>query len=461
MTESAEGFSPRPETPRNIEVKLPEARIFDLLAAFGNGENKALELIVMREGYSYSDSAIYNETMDHQAKNKRWDMNRSLPFAHCERSLSPIGLVTKEALRSDDTAWGYQITRYGIETGIPFAGALLKWSYEHPDHSLYKMFGSTTSTSVKDEQALDKKRSPETRYRIFWEIATSPSNKIRLTDIVNETSEERSLIGAHLRSINKNNVVTYNYIDKGRQISFYKRAEKVPDKDPEPYQRRNTLSTRVWDLLSHPTENKTSEYLSTEEIINSLINRYPEYEDLQRESFSRNTSSILSTLEKQGYAQREKFSHFSRSELTLTEGQREAVVSLVTVIDKFMSGDREAIDKGRRFAQRASSDPSLYSDLMLKAKVSSPFANATNREDTAGWLIYILQEHPNSTAKQIQQFLESDYDKRLNTHPIRNHLSRLINEEKIVAEKTKSGNTYRVAASEDLNNTAQSDPLQN
>lgn len=152
-----EVFRPRlQEISRGTEGVLPEAKIFDLLSSVGNGEHHAQNLIVMRKRVVYSEYAFYKEVVSHQEKDRRWRMNMRTPFKHCD-TLSRIGLVAKEALYPDGSTWGYQITPYGLRTGVPFAGLLLKWSYEHPEHSLYKMFGSTQSTSIKDQQTLEKK----------------------------------------------------------------------------------------------------------------------------------------------------------------------------------------------------------------------------------------------------------------------------------------------------------------
>jgi hypothetical protein len=239
MTEVAEGFRPgQPEIPRNTEGKLPEAKIFDLLSSVGNAENKALELIVMREGVIYSSSAQDREMINRQGNNPGWRMGWAVPFGHCRQSLAPIGLV-RETLSADGREWGYEITQYGLRTGVPFAGGLLKWSYEHPDHSLYKMFGPTNSASIKDEQTLGKKRAQETRYKIFWEMATNSSNRIRLIDVANNTNERPDLIDNHLESLNKNGFISYHATEKGKSYSYFKRAETVPDKDPEPRDKKH------------------------------------------------------------------------------------------------------------------------------------------------------------------------------------------------------------------------------
>ena len=436
----------RQETQRQTEGELPESKIFDLLSSVGNAEHKALELIVMKKGIIYSEGDLWREVMSYQPKDRGWRMNSSLPFEHCRKSLSPIGLVTKEALSYDGTAWGYQITEFGIHTGIPFAGLLLKWSYEHPNSSLYKMFASTASPAVKDEQTLEKKRAQETRYKIFWEVVTNPRNRIRLQDIANDTNEEEGIISRHLNRLSNNGVISYEAHTSGKPFSYFRRKEIVPDQQPKQYGDSKTLSAQVYDFL-------TREYLSIEETVNLLIEKYPRYESLDRSAFGKSVTHILSDLVKQGYLERKKFSHDFHSELNLSEEQREAILSLVTLIDKFKNGDSKTIEEGRRFAQKVSSDPNLFSELILKAKEASPHANRTNWEETFSMLLTILQGYPNSTTNQIMQILKKDYGKRLTSDGLRCNLSRLVNENLIISKKTKSGNVYMVVEDSKLPQT--------
>ena len=446
MTEATEGFRPnQPEMPRNTEGELPEARIFDLLSSVGNAENKALELIAMREGGIYSKFYFYQEVMSHQTESTGWRMNAAVPFRHCEASLSPIGLVTREALSPDGTAWGYEITRYGIETGIPFAGLLLKWSYEHPKHSLYKMFGATTSTSMKDEQTLEKKRAQETRYKIFWEIGTNPNNRIKPQYIADEINENSSLVGTHLSSFSKNGIVSYERSEKGKSYSYFRIKEGVSDKDPKHDLHNKKLSTEIYNFITLSFKQRPSEYLSVEEIVDHLVEAYPEYEGIGRKWLSSRTAATLSDLERQGYVERKKFGYGFHSELALSDEQRVAIVSLVTLIDNFKNGDRQTIEEGKRFAQKVLNDSQLFSELMLKAKEASPNANQTNIEVTHSFLIKILHDHPNSTTNQIQQLLEQDYDKKLGWKKIHSYLLKLAEDGNIISQKTKAGNVYRVA----------------
>ena len=434
---------PKQEIPGQTEVESPEYKIFDLLSSVGNAENKALELIVMRKGVIYSKYAFYQEVMDHQGGGG-WRMNEGVPFYHCQQSFSPIGLVTKEALSSDGEAWGYQITEHGLKIGIPFAGLLLKWSNEHPEYSLYKMFGATASSAINDEQSLNKKRAQETRYKIFWEITTNPSNRIRLTDIVNQINENSGLTGQHLTSLSRNNIISYDVFEQGKPFSYFKLKESIPNQKPRAYSGQKTLSAKVFDLLIQLRQEKPDEFLSVEEIADSFIKIYPESSEYQK-PIALSMVSCLTDFERQGYVERKKFAHEFRSEITLSDEQREGIVSLVTLIDKFKNGESLAIEEGRKFAQKAANDPKLFSELMLKAKENSPHANATDREDTQAYFLTILHEHSNSTASQIRDLLEENYDKKIGRHRVMEILKDLVGKEKVVCEKTKSGNVYRPA----------------
>lgn len=200
---------------------------------------------------------------------------------------------------------------------------------------------------------------------------------------------------------------------------------------------------------------RSNKALSAEEITNELIQQHPEYKDLSNRALIRRISNILSSFERQEYVKREKYDRRFQSEITLSDQQREGIASLITYINRFKNGDGETIEEGRRFAQSVLNEPHLFSELMLKAKETSPSANRVGREEMNSVLLSILQEHPNSMIGQILQILDKDYDKRLTSSGVRKNLSRLVEEEMIVSEKTKSGNVYRVVEEESQTPSAQ------
>lgn len=268
---------------------------------------------------------------------------------------------------------------------------------------------------------------------------------MRLTDIADAINEDYRLTEDHLVSLSKNGIITYEGTPLGKSFSYFKLKETVSDKEPEPYGSNRTLSTRLYNFLTKHSIEAPNEYLSVEEIANALIQEYPEYKNLNKKRLSTKAVNTLTDFEKQGYTERERFRADYHTEIILSEQQREVIESLVTLLDSFKDGDRQTIEEGRRFAQRVLNNPNLFSELMLKAREASPNANRTSRENMSSTLISILQGHPNCTTNQIQQYLERDYDKKLSSESVRRNLSPLVKEGRVVLEKTKSGNIYRVA----------------
>lgn len=433
----------QPEIQMHTSGEIPKELIYGLLSSLGNGENKCEEIIIMgiNRQKVHSRMDLYREVMNHQDPNRRWEMGRDVPFGHCENSFAPISLVAKEVL-SDEGGWGYIITQYGIETGIPFAGGLLKWSYEHQNLSLFQMFGPTSSSSSRGEQPIDKKRSPETRYNLLFEIVTNPSNRKREVDLVHGIGEKSKLISHHLMSLEKNKIITYQAVGLGKPIAYYRIKDDAPlDKQPEPTRRIPTLSSHVFEILK---ENKGN-FLSTEQVYDLLIKKYPTYGEREKQSLAGHVNDVLNHLEKQKYTEREKFvgGQF-HSEITLSDEQREAITSLVEFLDKFQKGDIQTLREGREFAFMVANNPSVFSSLMLKAKEASPYANAINRETVETDILSILDENSNITTNMITQLLEQKLGKKISSHSVNTHLRRLAQNGTIMVEQTKAGNVYRI-----------------
>src|SRR3990167_4100505 len=184
------------ETPKPNE-KLTDEQMGNLLAAFGNNESKAATLLLMRSETIYTMYDIHKSFMSSQGENPGWGINYAVPFSYCQNSLAPIGLVAKETIDETQEAYGYVITDYGETMGKPLAGLLLDFSKRYSDNSLVDLFGGTASKysgggediENKDEH---KKRSPLTRYKIYYELATAtsfPMQTERLAEAVGEDSK--------------------------------------------------------------------------------------------------------------------------------------------------------------------------------------------------------------------------------------------------------------------------------
>lgn len=408
-------------------------RLFGLLAAVGNSEAKALTLVVMRDGQIFTRGDLGRAVMVRQAAGRRWAINRSLPFSYCRNSLSPIGLVTREAINPDFSTYGYQITDYGRTTGIPLAGALLKWSYDHPSFSLYWMFGQTNSKFPQTEEPADKKRAPKTRCKIFRQLLTNPADRIRTVDLAQRIGEKEGLVSGHLDSLFRNNVISYTTIERGQQFVFFRWNSQAPPEQPEPYKGYPTLSSRVYEVLrTHPDQD-----LSIGEILGQLRLASRIKETILRHEIS----VICSNLVRQGYVNRQKFGGSVQSEIVISPEQRVAVSSLIDLLDRFHDQNQRVIEEGRRFADTVLVSPELFSDLMLKAQQASPHANQWDIDETDTDIISLVQQFPNCTLGQIAQTLK---EHKLDKNTIMAYLHELVRKRKLAAEKTKRGMVYTV-----------------
>lgn len=433
-----EGIQAKPRGENLVkEQELPEGDLFRLLAAIGNNEAKCLTLIAMGNGHIFSEGDLYRTMLNHQGKQTGWRMGWRTPFTYCKDSLSPIGLVTKEAINPDLSVYGYQITEYGKQTGIPLAGLLLKWSLEHPDFSLYKMFASTGS-KVQRQEPEDKKRAPEIRYRLFWELVTNPNSSMRKADLTQGLREDPTTIHDHLDSLRNMNVISYESRERREPYSFYKFREDAPPEPPTPYRRMTTLTIKVYDLLK---ENPDQEF-SAEDLLTVLTQNFPEYKE---KSFVLSAIRHIATcFEHQGYVGRKKYRKSLQSEIILSPEQREVILSLVSFLDRFQRGDPQVLQQGKEFAERIAADPERFSVLMRKAKEVSSFANKVSREETYADMLSIIQQSVGNTGREIQEKLGIAYDRRLNLRTVYLYLRELVQQGKLIAEPTKAGKIYRL-----------------
>ena len=135
-----------PEFLMSNEERPIGEQIGNLISAIGNHEAKALTLLAMKDGAIYNKHELSARIRELQGRNPIWRQSYSLPFDYCAHSLSPIGLVTREILSPNLSAYGYQISEYGRRVGIPFAGLLLDFSDQN-NISLERLFASTASSS--------------------------------------------------------------------------------------------------------------------------------------------------------------------------------------------------------------------------------------------------------------------------------------------------------------------------
>lgn len=390
-----------PRTPERPKERLSDEEMGNFISALGNHEAKAITLCLMTPGIIYSRGDLHRAVIWAQGQNKGWRMNRQVSFDYCQKSLSPIGLVTREVINPDLSAYGYIKTDYGDKIGVPLAGLLLDFSLRHPDFSLQDFFGRTHSSSQSQEidETEYKKRAPITRLKIFWEILTS-SPLIQTRDIVKQIGYASTAenIGKHLFNLSRNGLLSYEAVTKGEAHVFYRLSETPPFSEPEPYDRDRKLTNFAYQLLKEDGNREWSA-----EVIKERYQQYLETQVkslLNEKNLMGRISSILSHLVKKGYARRRKFIGGQKgSEVTLTEEQRKVLLELVTLLDRFQNQDPAVLELGKRLASQIITNSEKVSLLFAKAKERSSDAGSLPIQETADDILRIVSSYPGSTNK--------------------------------------------------------------
>lgn len=402
-----------PEQPRARE-RLSDEQMGNLLSAVGNHEAKAITLILMRNGNIYDRGNLYREVLNSQGKNKGWIIDRHGPLQYCSHSLAPIGLVAMEIINPDLSIYGYAITEDGKELGIPLAGLLLDFSERH-NIPLNLLFGSTVSnskektTQIEEGEVRFRKRPPLTTLKILYELLTSPNLPIRSVDLQKRIGENASFDVPRLEKLSKLILIQYNAVESNKPYTAYKLSGSIPEGElPIGYAGR-IFTKSVFDIF----KNHPDDYLTIGDVYNLLPKE--QKEGLKSEKSARvRISQALSSLAKHKYVNLEKFGFGKRSEINLTDEQRTILTELLVIIDRFQDQDPEILEEGRKFARKIISSPKRVSNLLIRAKEASAFANRSSRSETYDYILSILDSHPQGlTNKEIQKLFEEEYDKKL------------------------------------------------
>lgn len=411
--------------------RLSDEEMGNLISALGNHEAKAIVLCLMTPGIIYPRYDLYRAVIQAQGQNKGWRMDHRGPFQYCEASLSPIGLVTREAINPDLSTYGYMKTEYGDEIGVSLAGLLLDFSLRHPDFSLQDFFGRTGSSSVQKIGEMEyKKRAPTTRLKIFWELLTSnlPLRATDITERIGESSEEN--VGLHLSELAGRGLISYVALKYGEAQAFYRLSETPPSSEPEAYRRDRGLTSFVYKVLRGDGSSEWS--------AEAIQERYQQYLEAQAKplpgsevNLKSRISSILSHLAQKGYARRGKFTGGKiHSEANLTGGQREVLLELVTLIDRFQNQDPTILELGKRLTNRIIANPERVSLLLIKAREHSNLASRRPGQEIADDILRIISSRPDWTTEQIRKALEEE-GRRLSTNYIHALIRPLITNRRI------------------------------
>lgn len=429
--------------------KLTDEQMGNLISAVGNHPAKAITLLVMRDGNIYPRSDLHRAILFHQGTDMGWKMDRQISFDYCSESLVPIGVVAKETLNSDLSTYGYQITDYGKEVGIPFIGLMLDWAERH-NICLQSLWGKTSSSSPSMETILNdeggksefnppsrkspiirlrdaeqfplrqdfssdeakklnprpldrgsfKKRAPGTTLKILYELVTASDLSLRDVDFADRVKESARMVSSHLKRLAESGLINYQAREANKPFSAYKLAISLPTGELPVYIRYKQLTEAVFAVCQqHPDM-----YLTREDVYKMLPLEIRERR--QSKTLLSYISGILGCLKRNKYVESKHFDHKAQSDIFLTPDQRIILTELLEIIDRFQNQNPEIIARGRRLAKDIITDSSRVSAILRKAKEKSPNANSAPWQETMDHLAYLISSHPGATNQELQKLLE-------------------------------------------------------
>lgn len=411
--------------------KLSIEEVNNIIAASGNHEAKALLLMTMADGGTYTSSGIKQKFTDLQGDQPGWDISHKTLIDYLERSFVPHRLVEKIPLPEDQASYKYRITHYAQEKAIPLIGSLMEYGEEYTSISLINTFGHATSPSKPHPVETDageilyRKRTPATRLKIFWELLTHdlPIREIDLACNIGEIPQGGA-IPRHLTYLKKAGIVLYESAPTEGSYTFYRvlPQDMRPQRPPPFYNRQKTLTETVYHiLLTH-----ANEFVSVQTIFEQILTLWQQQQKLvKEESFRKNVISTLSHLRSLGYITVEKFDQNTRSEISLTPEQRIFLEGLVSIVDAHQNRDPRIIERGKQYGEELVKNTSRVAHLMEKARLHSIHAHATSHQITTQRILTLIEEHPTVNARELSRLLEETYGQELQYITVRNYLARL------------------------------------
>lgn len=426
-----------------LNEKLTDEQMGNLLAAFGNNESKATTLLFMKPGVIYTMRDLHTTLMSAQGENPGWEINYAGPFGYCRQSFAPIGLVAKEVVDENIGTYGYMITNYGEKIGKPLAGLLLEFSRRYPDNSLADLFGGTASKYSKGGDAENedehKKRSPLTRYKLFYELATTANFPIQTGRLAEQVGENSKIIGSHLRKISEKRIINYDSTEPAKPVSSYSLRHGHPKQDPFPYGDKGKLTQWVYNTLLENPDRKFG--------IRDLEELYAQHHN-GKLGIGTLIKNVLAHLRKEGYANVEKFSYLKQSEINISPEKMQMLIDLVALLDAFQNQSPEIIEKGDQFANYFLSHPEETASLMQKAKEHSGMVNKRSISETSGYILSVVQTSPNITISDMRKVLKNRYQISLQRTVIWAITKKLVKDGQLEFEVENSRNKYRIPATE-------------
>jgi hypothetical protein len=331
-----------------------------LLSAIGNHEAKSLVTAVINSqpDLGFSVRQLEREMITRQGENPAWYINSGTLADYCTESLLPLGAVARE-----EEAYGsrmrrvYSASDFGIERGLPLAGAVIEWSLSYPKHSVQKLLGIT---AVAGEST----RAPITSFLIMQELLTNPRDgEISSASISRSIGQYKNLRIAedHLRRLEGEKLVELRTV-----VQDYNPIYKINRDEVKNTILTNDASIAVRDAWLASPKNE----MTLNELLEVVAVRYP---DLSPDRVRRLMTYVvpkqrlpfLEVTERNG-------APINQSDVKLTASGRELMGAFVEAVD---GSAKDEEGNYRKLALDVVSDASRFKSIMDKAKTSSNSAS--------------------------------------------------------------------------------------
>jgi hypothetical protein len=417
----------------------------NLLSAIGNNEAKALLLSAMSDDRIYSGRDLYRLLLEKQGSRVSWRQSPMTPFQYCQHSLAPVGLVVKEMLNNDLSAYGYAKTRYGSEVGDALAGHLLCFSEKYDHITLLQLFGNTnssslsTSTKYRNTISEYRLRAPIRRYNILSALLRM-NLPLRETDLAAQLGEDRRVLSSHLRALSQRGVISYNVTDADAPYAFFKISRRERPAPP-PHPAFGVLSAELYEILKVSTED-----LTRDAIYEALVEGHREREKWDKRNLKTVISKILNYFEKLGYVEHVKFKSSLQSEILLSQEQRDLISEIIGILSSLATLDVSFLNNGREQAHRIANSPERFTQLLAKARQMSPNVNKERSDAVPYLLLGLLQKYPESMVSDLQRRLADEYEVILTVDRIKQVLRVLRTRKSVEVSRQGRALRYRGAA---------------
>lgn len=387
-----------------------------LLSAIGNHEAKSLAAVVINSqpNSSFSVRQLEREMVSRQGDRPAWAINSGTLADYCTDTLFPIGAVAREDKKHGSrTGRVYSASEFGMERGLPFAGAILEWSLMYPNNSVQKLLGIT---AVAGESI----RSPIMSFLIMQELVTNLGDaEISMGSIgrsLGQGIEESRVVGEHLRRLEGEKLVEVRTV-----VQDYNPIYKI-DRDKA----NNIALTHDTSLAIRNTWlDSPGDEMTLGELLKAVSLRYP---DLAQSEVRRVMGCVmprqrLPFLEVTG----RNGTPINHSVVGLTPDGRKLMDDFVEMVEASAQDEQHEF---RKFAVGVISDEDKFGRLMDKAKKSSN--SATKSLDRT----VILDEIKLSGKMTVSEVREALALKGLNvgSASVRKYLSAMVEEKLIEPE---------------------------